>query len=294
MTSAISRLKKKKKKKPADTSDDDNSRKETRSTTTKTNTPEKGKERVMADPPWVVRPTALPDRNDVAKRTMANLQDRQDDTSSSSSSPSETKRNVVETRPVETRPVERTETSPAPEAKSKRDALVTDSPALRAVNALLDDQDLTRVYNTYYDKNGNRTNLNATGDDLYDMLSEGDPEYVQAPVTDEEFAEFKGANAVVTAQSMSTDVQKTYAKALAQYEADVTAYKTARAAFDVDLAAYRAAARAFLAAGPTNEPAPVRPTAPTPPMPPTPPPKTVEEAVKSGSYFSVFYTNAQP
>src|ERR1700741_2619294 len=183
MTSIISRLKKKKKKKPVDTSDD-NSRKEARTTTTKTDTSKKGKERVVADPPWVVRPTALPDRPDVAKRTVAKLKDRQDDTSSSSTA----KTKAVQI--VETRPVERTQSSSGLEAKSKRDALVSNSEALRAVNAMLDNQDLTRVYDTYYDSAGNRTNLEATKNDLYAMLVDDDPAYVQTPVTDEGFAEF--------------------------------------------------------------------------------------------------------
>ncbi|HEV7649086.1 MAG TPA: T3SS effector HopA1 family protein [Actinophytocola sp.] len=289
MTSAISKLKKKKKTKTADTSDD-NSRKEARTTTTKKDSPET--KLVKIDPaPRLVRTTALPDRTDVAKRTVANLKDRQDDASSSSSSSSDAKRKAVQI--VETKPVKSTQTSPAPpDAKSKRDALVSDSSVLRAVNAVLDDQDLARVYDKYYDENGNRKKLGATRDDLYTMLVDDDPAYVRTPVTDVEFAEFTRANPVIEAQSMWPEEQEAYGKALDEYTDELAAYVAARSAFKEDFATYKAARDEWYAAPDDDKPEmPVTPEPPMQPEEPAPPPKTVEEAVERGDYFHVHNTS---
>lgn len=147
-----------------------------------------------------------------------------------------------------------------PVPKSKRAALISGSALLRDLNAGLDDAVLRKVYAEFYDvSDGIRWKGRA---DVYNMLGEGDPQYVQTPVSNEEFAKFKLLSPVIEAQTMWEDEQ-------AAYRANMQKYNEALKAWFFTPAESRGAQ-------------PSRPLAP---------PKNLDEAVDRGDYFHVHNTS---
>lgn len=147
-----------------------------------------------------------------------------------------------------------------PVPKSRRAALISTSTMLRDLNAGLDDAVLRRLYTKFYDvTDGIRWDEDA---DVYNLLGEGDPQYVEAPVSNEEFAAFKLLSPVIEAQTMWEDEQ---------------------AAYRTNMQKYHEALRAWFSAPAESRGAqPERPLAP---------PKSLDEAVDRGDYFHVHNTS---
>jgi hypothetical protein len=149
--------------------------------------------------------------------------------------------------------------APAPPSpKTKRAALISTSALHRTINDGLDEARLTAIYGRYYtlrQRSGGRA-------DVYNMLGEGDPAYVDKPVGHGEFTEFKRSNPVIEAQGMWPEEYVAYRDAMAQYDKDVEAW--------------------ILSSTEDSSDEPEEPEAP---------PKDLDEAVARGDYFHVHNTN---